>query len=716
MIVAGGTLMIALIWIVIAISVRAHRAETNTTVLATVNRKALLVEEQLNRQLLIADQTLRILEVAWEKDPAAFQLESFRGQLVAMKDTVLQIFIADATGIVRESTRPEIIGSNVTTRDYFRYEAGLTRDDGGMYINPPVKGSVTQRWQLNLVRRLDLPNGQFGGLVSITLPTSALNAFYTNVDLGEHGMIALINFPDGGLLAQAGSGANQEFRNIGGSPLFSAITTQREGIWVGQTPFDQIERIHAFVPIPDRRMTVMVSVDQEEAMRPHTSWLYGILLIGALAALFVVACCALLLQATRSAWRREDGLAQDRLELRQANAAMAEARARAQSIATQLRAALSGMTDGIMMLDSDLRLLEWNENFAAFTGVPAELLRVGLPMHEIIRAQARAGEFGPVDPEAETKRRMAVLEQSVNIGIVERPRPNGRVVEIRRNLLPGGGYVTLYADITERRVAAERLRQAQTMAAVGRLTAGLAHDFNNLLASVTLNAEMLEIDLEDDPKLAQRASIILQATSRGAALVHQLLAFSRKQELVPSLLDINAIILSMSDIIRTSIGSTIRLETDLTSSLWPALVDLTQIENVVLNLVINARDAMPGGGQLRIRTANETLAAGRSGDDLPGGDYITISISDSGTGMTEEVRRNAFDPFFTTKAAGKGSGLGLSQVYGVTRQSGGTTEIISAPGEGTTITIILPRASAMEAQQARKAGGSAPSTLKDIRA
>jgi len=704
LIAAGTVVIIAVIWVGIVMTINAHRAETTTAVLSTLSRKALLVEEQLNRQLLVSDQTLRILEVAWQRDPEHFHLESFRGQLVALEDTALQIFITDAAGIVRESTRPEIIGSNVSSRDYFRYEQHLPGDDGGMYINSPVKGLVTQRWQLNLVRRLDYGDGTFGGVVSIALPTSALDVFYTNVDLGTKGMIALVNIPDGGLLAQAGAGATQEYRNIAGSPLFEAIKTQRDGSWTGITPFDRVERIHAFAPIQDRLLTIMVSVDSDEAMGPFFVWQTGVLMFGALATLLMVACAALLLQATRAAYRREDALAHDQQQLRRANIAMEEARRQAQSKAAQLQAALAGMTDGIMMLDADLRVLEWNDNFVEFTGMPRHLMRVGLPMRDLIRAQAEVGEFGPVDPDAEADRRMQILHSAAVAGIVERLRPNGRVVEIRRNLLPGGGFVTLYADITERRVAAERLRQVQTMAAVGRLTAGLAHDFNNLLASITLNAEMLEIDLEEDVKLAQRASIILQATNRGAALVHQLLAFSRKQELVPSLIDINATIMSMREIVRTSIGSTIRLETELEEGLWPVLVDLTQIENVILNLVINARDAMPGGGTLVIKTTNERLRGDTSVEDLPPGDYVTIRISDTGTGMTDEIKRNAFDPFFTTKAAGKGSGLGLSQVYGVTRQSGGSTEIISTPGEGTTIRIVLPRAAVLESAGASKTG------------
>ncbi len=696
LILVATVLALALIWLAMTINLRDHLAQTNTETRATLSRNALLVEEQLNRQFLVSDQTLRILEAAWQANPEGFHLEALRGQLVAMQDKALQIFITNAAGRVTESTRPEIVGADVSTRDYFRHEQALPADDGRLFINPPVRGLVTKLWQLNLVRRLDLPDGRFGGVVSLALPTAALDSFYNTVDLGTHGVVGLVSLVDGSLLSQAGSGAPQEFHSLSDTALLDEIRTRKEAVWIGPTPSDGVVRIHAFIPVADRDLSVIVAIDRADALRPYEAWRIQALLVTALAALFVLACSALLLQATRAAYAREGALAQDRMVLRVANTALEEARAEAQGRAHRMQAVLAGMTDGIMMLDTQLRLLEWNDHFAEFTGVPAEILHVGLPMRDILLAQAQRGEFGDVDPEAEVTRRMALLDRMNPVGTVERVRPNGRILEIRRNLLPGGGYVTLYADVTERRVAAERLHQAQTMAAVGRLTAGLAHDFNNLLASIILNAEMLEEDLAPKTELARRAGVILQATNRGAALVRQLLAFSRKQELVSSRVDINAAITAMSDIIRTSIGVGIRLETDLEPELGPVLVDLVQIENVILNLVINARDAMPNGGTLQICTRHERLGAPRGPDDLPEGDYVTISITDTGTGMTEEVRRNAFDPFFTTKGAGKGSGLGLSQVYGVTRQSGGAVDIISAPGKGTTIRMVLPRAAATE--------------------
>ena len=209
------------------------------------------------------------------------------------------------------------------------------------------------------------------------------------------------------------------------------------------------------------------------------------------------------------------------------------------------------------------------------------------------------------------------------------------------------------------------------MAAVGRLTAGVAHDFNNLLAAIIGNAEILHSQLGDHSAHEQRVAMILQTAGRGADLVRQLLAFSRKQELTPVMVDLNQVVRGMGDLLRATLGRDTRVETKLDELLWPALVDPVQIEHVILNLAINARDAMPDGGTLTIATANTTLGRDGATIDLPAGDYVVVAVSDTGTGMSEEVLHNAFEPFFTTKPPGQGSGLGLSQVYGVASQSGG---------------------------------------------
>lgn len=250
----------------------------------------------------------------------------------------------------------------------------------------------------------------------------------------------------------------------------------------------------------------------------------------------------------------------------------------------------------------------------------------------------------------------------------------------------------LTAEIAERRRAEARLVQAQKMESLGQLTAGIAHDFNNLLTGVLGSMDLLSRRLVDEKQL-QLVRTSIQAAERGAKLTGQLLAFSRLQRLAPKPIQINGLIASMKDLLASSVGSLVTVETRLEPSLWPALVDPTQLELVILNMAINARDAMPSGGRLTIETSNWRSEAGFSGisEDLNPGDYVVVMVSDEGEGMSPNVLARAFEPFFTTKQAGRGTGLGLSQAYGFARQSGGSIQIASEIGKGTIVTLCVPR-------------------------
>jgi len=255
----------------------------------------------------------------------------------------------------------------------------------------------------------------------------------------------------------------------------------------------------------------------------------------------------------------------------------------------------------------------------------------------------------------------------------------------------------LLAQIEERERVESTLRQMQRLEAVGQLTSGVAHDFNNLLTVVLGNIGFLEKGLSSagvDGRLAQRLGYMRAAAERGAKLTDQLLSFSRRQRLEPKLLDLNETVASMHDLLQSTMGGSIRIETKLHRGLWPAMVDPTQLELAMLNLAINARDAMQVGGRLAVQTENVTLGPALYPEDPPAGDYVAICVADTGTGMTEEVRAKVFEPFFTTKEIGKGSGLGLSQVLGFAKQSGGGVRIESRVGEGTSIHIYLPRTKA----------------------
>jgi PAS domain S-box-containing protein len=260
-------------------------------------------------------------------------------------------------------------------------------------------------------------------------------------------------------------------------------------------------------------------------------------------------------------------------------------------------------------------------------------------------------------------------------------------------------------DVTERRRLEDHLRQSQKMEALGQLTGGVAHDFNNMLTLVLGGLDTIDRQLGGLPdapataRIARAKDMALQGVQRAQALTDRLLAFSRQQALAPQAVNANALVGGICDLLQQTLGEQIALQTNLAEALWNAFVDPNQLENALINLAVNARDAMPRGGKLVIETANRFLDAATIGslpERIEPGEYVMVAVSDTGGGMDEDTRKRAFDPFFTTKEIGKGTGLGLSQVYGFARQSSGQVQIESALGKGTVVRIFLPRQSARQ--------------------
>lgn len=260
-------------------------------------------------------------------------------------------------------------------------------------------------------------------------------------------------------------------------------------------------------------------------------------------------------------------------------------------------------------------------------------------------------------------------------------------------------------DVTERRRLEDHLRQSQKMEALGQLTGGVAHDFNNMLTLVLGGLDTIDRQLGGLPdapataRIARAKAMALQGVQRAQALTDRLLAFSRQQALAPQAVNANTLVGGICDLLQQTLGEQIALQTNLAEALWNAFVDPNQLENALINLAVNARDAMPRGGKLVIETANRFLDAATIGslpERIEPGEYVMVAVSDTGGGMDEDTRKRAFDPFFTTKEIGKGTGLGLSQVYGFARQSSGQVQIESALGKGTVVRIFLPRQSARQ--------------------
>lgn len=263
----------------------------------------------------------------------------------------------------------------------------------------------------------------------------------------------------------------------------------------------------------------------------------------------------------------------------------------------------------------------------------------------------------------------------------------------------------LSVEMTARETAEEALRQSQKMEAVGQITGGVAHDFNNLLQAIASNLHILSGKVPADARRFTEAS--MQAVERGSELVRQMMAFARRQSLEPRPVDVATLIAGMGTLLQKAVGDTVRIEVELQRHLDPVLVDATQTELAILNLAINARDAMAGGGRIAIAARNVAVAASGDGRIRPG-DYVMLSVTDTGCGMTAETLARAFDPFFTTKEVGKGTGLGLSMVHGFINQSGGAVDIASQPGRGTTVSLYLPKSLvAPEAERRRPAAAPA---------
>ncbi len=248
-------------------------------------------------------------------------------------------------------------------------------------------------------------------------------------------------------------------------------------------------------------------------------------------------------------------------------------------------------------------------------------------------------------------------------------------------------------EIAERHQAEAALAQAQKMETIGQLTGGVAHDFNNLLQVVSGNLQLLGREVAGNPVAERRVTSAMAGVERGAKLAAQLLAFGRRQALEPRIVNVTRFVHGMHDILRRAIGEGVAIDTIVSEGLWNTFIDPAQIENAILNLAINARDAMAGHGRLTITVANTRVASpAASADEVAAGDYVELSVGDTGSGMTPDVMARVFEPFFSTKAEGKGSGLGLSMVYGFVKQSGGHVRIDSTPGRGTTVQLLLPRA------------------------
>ena len=532
-IVLACLVLISLTWFGTLSAVHNQQATAMARVEISVASQATLFAQQVRVSLLEVDEELRTLAHAWESDPEHFRLLPWRNQLVLLNEISPDLILADRRGRITDGTAPDTIGSDVADQDYFRSLSKQPPEDGSMFVGPSTTDRLMPSWHMSLARPLRNRDGSFAGAVVAMLRTASLGGFYNVGNIGAHGLVAIVGMEQGVLRFIVGETPADPGTSIAGSDMFKAMQAFPNSVWVGRTAPDGIERVHGFRQIGGHGLGVIVAIDRADAMSATKTWADDAYMFAGGITLLLLLLASTLIYAAHHARRREAALDHERRVLAGANAELALAKTSADARTDLLQATIAGMSDGVAMTDANMQLVAWNDRFPEIASVPKELLRVGLPMEDILRAQAAVGIFGDVEVEAEVARRMATLRAGTYPRAIERAAPDGRVVELRRNGLPDGGFVTLYSDITAHRESVNALRQANALAAaatkaMSRFVAIVSHEIRTPLGALLNSLHLLaDGEVAGDPP---RSGGDRTARRRGAVtLINDILEMSRME-------------------------------------------------------------------------------------------------------------------------------------------------------------------------------------------
>ena len=691
---------IALTWLAAVQVGRSEWRDASARASAHVVDQALVIAEQINRQILVLDQTLRVLADRWQADPQHFDLETARRQAAALAGLSRDMLLVDRDGIVRQSSVPEATGRNLADAAFFRALAEREPGEDRLFIGATTINPVMRQWHMDVARPLRLADGSFAGAIVTDYRTSAITDMAGGLHLDPNTLVSVIGLADGKLRAALGPSAIQPDASITGTPMFTAIGKGSNGLWTGPSALDAIRRIHAYRRLPGRDLAVVVAASEQVVMAPAMRQRLEIDAFAGFATLLLAGMAVTLIRYGRQVRRRELALAEERAVLAAANAQLQVARAHADAKTEQLEATLAGMTDGVAMVSAHFCLVEWNARFPEIAGIPAESLRVGLPMEEILRMQARNGQFGALATdqavEAEVQRRMAALRTN-RFGVTQRERPDGRSLELRRNRLPDGGFVTLYSDVTDHKRAEADLKEARAQAeaanqAKSRFVAIVSHEIRTPLNAL-LNTIRLLADMVMAPAQRSLVDMARQSGDALSGLINDILEMSHMEAgdltLRPSLFSLRPLLEGAVEMFRSQAAERgIRMHAIIADGV-PAecWTDPGRLRQILLNLLSNAaKFAAPG---------NVALIA--SPGDSPNW-ALRLVVRDTGPVIQAEDRARLFQPFSRLERPGTestgGTGLGLAicrQLIGLMGGEIGCESWVSEDGtEGNSFWITLP--------------------------
>ena len=746
--------------------------------------------EHIRRTIGAIDQLLIAIAAAHATHPNDFRLPDWVADYPLLKGIVVQVGVMDRNGMFQASNIGMSGPVDLSDRAHFRYH--LDPAAAQPYISVPVVGRISNKWSIQITRRMSHDDTSFDGVVVVSVDPFYFSDFFNSIDLGNHGIAALVGL-DHIVRARRGLSASGIGQYISGSRLFEELRKASTGHHISPSEVDHRERIHAYSTVPDYPLVVTIGFATGDVLAGPLRTARTQFAIGGILTLIIILLTWFTVRETKrrldaERTRREDsfrllfegnplpmwlidvatmkflavndaavthyGYSRDRfLQMSVLDIRPPEDREKVRRIimsrdqggnGDRISRHVKADGDGIDVLVYR-RYLPYRGRDAALGAiidvterrrVEAERDRNRDFLNGIIDAVPvtiyvkdardrryilinRAGEklwglsrtevIGKTAAELfskETADKVAEIDQKAlqsdsevyhPAHTIYLPHNCTRVITSRRlsirNADGDAQYILgVLEDVTQQTTTEEQLRQAQKMEAVGNLTGGIAHDFNNLLTIIIGNLDLLQSDVADNPDAAQKVDKILQASERSADLTRQMLAFSRRQSLLPKLVDINHLVADTMCLLSWALGEAITVDVQTAPDAGTVFVDGQQLGTALMNIAINARDAMPNGGTLTIATRNATLDPGHPAiqPDTVGGTYAVIEITDTGCGMPPEVLNRIFEPFFTTKAADKGTGLGLSMVYGFIKQSGGHISAYSEVGRGTTFRLYLP--------------------------